>query len=151
MLIILYRDSQNIERDLYIYEGVDLIPHILFDFHFFYLAKTGQFDIYKELKKAYFEELYNFILIVRAESIKLLKSKKKREQSTYTVYDSPYLKVIYHNKTSVKIKDSVFYTTRGYLEFIGYDKLKNEVYRAYLIDEGELIPLLHDTSTQSVQ
>lgn len=151
MLIILYKDYRNTEQDLYIYEGVDLIPHILFDFHFFYLARTKQLDIYKEVKKAYFEELYNFVLIAQAESKKLLKANKKREQSTYIVYDSPYLKVIYHNKNSVKIKDSTFYTMRGYLEFIGYDKFKNEVYRAYLIDEGELIPMLYETSTQSVQ
>jgi len=151
MLIILYKDYQNIERDLYIYEGVDLIPHILFDFHFFYLTRTKQLDIYKELKKVYFEELYNFILITQAESKKLLKEKKKREQSMYVVYDSPYLKVVYHNKNFVKIKDSTFYAMRGYLEFIGYDKFKNEVYRAYLIEEGELIPLLYETSTQSIQ
>jgi len=138
MMAILYDN-----KVWWIPEAAGMSLDILFDIHFMYISKNREYDIYKDVKKDYKETVPLMIKIATAEITRNIKKRVVPKTQSFTVVSSKYIEIVYHNKKQLKIEDDVLYTHFGYIEFIGYGRNKNEAFRAYLFNEGQLLKLLY--------
>ncbi|MEM0324759.1 MAG: hypothetical protein QXW13_00340 [Nanopusillaceae archaeon] len=118
--------------------------NLLYDFHFLDLNYKKDLSLSKQLKKVYNEEIPLSLQITLADIKSFIKNKDFTKVSfPYTIFSNDYVKVIYHPDPFVSFSGNTFPTPLGYIAVFGYDKNKNESYKAYILRESSIIKMLN--------